>query len=323
MDMALARLLADGKFHSGEMIGAAMGISRAAVWSRVGALREIGITVHSVPGKGYRVPGGIDLLDVAEIRSGLPAAVAASLDVLEVVDVVASTNDLALSGLKAGRFSRAAIFAEQQISGRGRRGRNWISPFAANIYLSVTWEFPGGLAAIDGLSLAIGVAVCDAIRDLGVRDVGLKWPNDLVVRARKCGGILIEVNGDISGSCAVVVGIGLNVDMRQGGADRGIDQPWTDLRHEGSAASRNEVARLLLSCVLTVLGDFAQVGLPGYLARWREYDVVIGHAVDVSVGPAIVSGIAAGIDEGGALIVETGDGRRTFHGGEVSVREGK
>lgn len=322
MDMALVRLLADGKFHSGEALGAALGISRASVNNRVNKLRAGDISVYSVPGKGYMVPGGVDLLDGGAIRGQLPGPVAANLDVLQVVDIATSTNDLALAGLKQGTFSRAAIFAEQQVSGRGRRGRTWLSPFAANIYLSVTWEFPGGLAAIDGLSLAVGVALCDAVRDLGVSDVGMKWPNDLVVRTRKMGGILIEVHGDISGSCSVVIGIGLNVAMpREAGV--AIEQLWTDLRQEGCDVSRNKVAGTLLVHVIATLDKFSRAGLAVYLARWREYDVVLGKKVDVRVGATIVSGIAAGIDDGGALIVDTDKGRSIFHGGEVSVREGK
>lgn len=321
MDVRLARLLADGRFHSGEALGATMGISRAAIWNRIAELREAGVTIYSVPGKGYMVPGGIDLLDEAAVRAWLTDAQAATLDLLRVVDIAPSTNDLALSGLKDERFARAAIFAEQQTAGRGRRGRAWSSPFATNIYLSVAWEFPGGLSAIDGLSLAIGVAVCDAVRAMGVREAGLKWPNDLVVHAKKLGGILIEINGDISGSCAVVVGVGLNVAMPDT-VGAVIDQPWTDMRAEGGVSVRNEVAGRVLSHILDALGEFSRQGFVPYLSRWRQYDVMSGRHIHVAVGPLVVAGIAAGIDDKGALVVETPEGRRIFHGGEVSLRRG-
>lgn len=321
IDRALLTLLADGAFHSGESLGAALGISRAAVWKHVAALRDGGIDVHSVPGRGYRLALPLELLDGEKIRSGLASSTRLSVDVIEVLAVTDSTNEVVMSRIKRGDHAPVAIFAEQQTAGRGRRGRRWVSPFGANIYLSIAWDFPGGLATIDGLSLAVGVALCEAIESTGISGVGLKWPNDLVLNQKKLGGILIEVSGEASGACSVVVGVGINVAM---GMVPGlsIDQPWADLRGAGYCGSRNEIAAAVLDHLIRMLKEFSVNGFSAYAARWRRFDVVAGRRIDVIVGDARVPGIAVGIDDGGALLVDTGDGIRRFFGGEVSVREG-
>lgn len=321
IDRALLALLADGAFHSGQSLGVELGMSRAAVWKHVAMLRESGIDVHSVPGKGYRLARRLELLDAQKIRSGMTLAVRRRIEAVEVLSVVDSTNEVAMSRIRQGGHSPAAIFAEQQTAGRGRRGRAWESPFGANIYFSLAWEFSGGLATIDGLSLAVGVALCEALEGLGISDVGLKWPNDLVRERRKFGGILIEVSGEATGPCSVVIGVGLNVDMS---TVRGvsIDQPWTDLGAAGYAGSRNQLAATLLDHLVRMLQEFSVSGFGAFAPRWRRFDAVCGKRVDVVVGEARIAGVAAGIDEGGALLVNTDGAIRRFFGGEVSVREG-
>lgn len=318
-DMMLVRTLADGAFHSGEALGERYALSRAAVWNRVRALQQAGIPVHAVRGKGYRIPGGLDLLDAAVIQALLPPGhgLPGELQILAVTD---STNERAMEALRRGSGIGNVVFAEQQTAGRGRRGRAWVSPFAANIYMSLSREFSGGLAALDGLSLAVGVAVCDAIADLRLPGAGLKWPNDIVAGAQKLGGVLIEVSGEVSGTCGAVIGIGLNVDMSRE-QTAGIDQPWTDLRALGlPGGQRNRVAALLLGRVLSALDVFAQHGLGAFLERWRSLDAIRGMSVEVLLGADRITGISEGVDEGGRLVVMTDSGRQVFHGGEVSLR---
>lgn len=321
IDRPLLALLADGAFHSGQSLGVELGMSRAAVCKHVAMLRASGIDVHSVPGKGYRLVRALDLLDAQKIHSGMTPLARRGMKVVEVLSVAGSTNEVAMARIRRGDRRPMAIFAEQQTAGRGRRGRPWESPFGANIYLSVAWEFPGGLATIDGLSLAVGVALCEAFEEVRMPGIGLKWPNDLVRDRKKLGGILIEVSGEATGSCSVVIGVGVNVSMS---TVRGvnIDQPWTDLRAAGYAGSRNELAAIVLDHLIRMLQEFSETGFSAFAQRWRRFDVVLGRRVDVLVGDARVAGIAAGIDEGGALLVDTDAGVRRFFGGEVSVREG-
>lgn len=314
----LIRILSDGALHSGGELAERMGMSRTGVWKQIRKLQDLGLSVHAVPGKGYRVPGGVDLLDVEEIKKLMPVGVASLIGDLDLFDEVDSTNAVAMSRARAGGGHYVCL-AERQLAGRGRRGRPWVSPFASNVYLSLVRDFQGGAAVTEGFSLAIGIAVCDAVRSLGARDAMLKWPNDLVANQRKLGGILIELNGDLGGTCRAVIGIGINVQM-PGAAAVDIDQPWIDLRALGVSASRNAVVAALLSSVLPAIRVFEDHSLAPFHARWRDYDVCFGQQVSVTGAGAATAGLSRGIDPAGGLLLETEDGMRVFKGGEVSLR---
>lgn len=323
IDPALVGILADGNFHSGEHLGAALRVSRGAIWNRIRALRDAGIEVHSVRGRGYCIPDGLDLLSAAGIKRAVGARAAGLLDDVHVQATIGSTNDYVLQRLRVGDKASVAVFAEQQTAGRGRRGRAWASPYAANIYCSLPWEFSGGFAALDGLSLAVGVAVCEAVAEAGVPGVGLKWPNDIVCNDRKLGGVLIEVSGEASGQCVAVIGVGVNVAMSRY-ANLSIDQPWTDLRSAGvTAVDRSAFAGLLLGHLVMALSEFSRHGLPAFVARWRNRDVICGKTVDVIAGDSRISGTARGIDDRGGFLLEQAGEISVFYGGEVSVREAR
>lgn len=318
--MPILRLLADGTFHSGEALGHALHLSRTAIWKQVQSLSGAGVVVEAVRGKGYRIPGGLDLLDAARIKAGLSVESRAARVVVDLFDVVDSTNAVALSRLRVGERTGYACLAECQTAGRGRRGRAWVSPFASNIYLSIIHEFAAGFSTIDGLSLAVGVAVCEALESLGIGGVGLKWPNDIIFDGAKLGGILIEVAGDIGGACQAVIGVGVNVAMNTKTA-QAIDQDWTDLMRAGLARGRrNDVATALLDGVLCCARDFERDGLAVFLSRWRRFDLLFARHVDVLSGDTVVSGVMEGVDSTGALIVRSDAGVRMFRSGEVSVR---
>jgi BirA family biotin operon repressor/biotin-[acetyl-CoA-carboxylase] ligase len=213
------------------------------------------------------------------------------------------------------------VLAEQQFAGRGRRGRRWISPFARNIYCSIVWQFDLGGAALEGLSLAIGVGVARALEASGVNGVMLKWPNDVLHEQRKLAGILLEVAGDVSGRCQVVIGVGINVSMSDVIDSVSIDQPWTDVNTAaGKSISRNELAANLITHLLKLLNEFTADGFRKFHEDWSRLDCANGKPVAVHVGEQIVHGIAAGIDMAGALAVDTELGRQWFHGGEISLR---
>jgi BirA family biotin operon repressor/biotin-[acetyl-CoA-carboxylase] ligase len=156
----LLPLLADGEFHSGQELAGVLGVSRTAVWKQLEKLRELGLQIESVRGKGYRIRGGMELLEASRIEAGLTADSRRLLAELVVADVLDSTNAEVLRRMERGGPSGLACVAEQQTAGRGRRGRQWVSPYAGNIYLSLGWEFAGGAAALEGLSLACSRWVC-------------------------------------------------------------------------------------------------------------------------------------------------------------------
>lgn len=320
MSRGLIKILADGAFHSGVELGDLLGISRAGVWKQVQALGDLGLTIDAVRGKGYRVAGGIDLLDAGRIRGAMADPVLRRISRLEILDVVDSTNSVVLDAFRKGSGDGFVCLTEQQTAGRGRRGREWVSPFAANIYLSAGREFAGGFSSIDGLSLAMGVAVCEAIEALGISGVGLKWPNDIIFRDRKLGGLLIEVGGDVGGACQAVIGVGLNVAMPPRYSER-IGQPWVDLAEAGLAGGRrNDVAGCLLRALIPAMDEFARDGLGAFLTRWQRFDLVRGCEIDVISAGSSMRGIACGVDPSGGLRVDTGFGEQIFRSGEVSIR---
>ena len=315
LDPALLSVLADGAFHSGEALGQRLGISRAAVWKRVARLGEFGVDIEAVRGMGYRIAGGLSLLDADAIsaRSGLPVSVLWS---------TGSTSEDAMQRLAAGDSAPFAVLAEHQRAGRGRRGRHWASPLAGNLYMSLAWRFPVGAPRLEGLSLAVGVVIADVLERQGLGGrVGLKWPNDIWVGRRKIGGVLIELSGNLEDACAAVIGIGINGHLPAAAATD-IDQPWTDLWQEtGVRPDRTLLAGELLGRLVALLEQFADAGFAPWQARWQALDALCGKQVTVATATRSIEGRARGVDAHGALQLEVQGDVLVFHGGEVSLRE--
>lgn len=311
--------LGDGRFHSGEQLGAALGVSRTAVWKHLQALGELGLDIYAVPGKGYRLAAPLELLQRDTVLASLTPASRALLTALELHPSLDSTNRY-LSAQAASLASGHACLAEHQTAGRGRRGRTWVSPFAANIYLSLLWHFTLSPAAVSGLGLVSGVAVARALRQVGLKDIGLKWPNDVMWCGRKLGGTLLEVAGESFGPIKVVTGIGLNVRMPSP-AGAQIDQAWVDLETAlGNKVSRNAVAGLLLHHVLLAMEQFQAAGLAAFLDEWRQWDIIAGKTVRLHLPHDTLTGIAQGVDHNGALLLHRGGTVSSYMAGEVSVR---
>lgn len=316
----LLRILSDGRFHSGEALGKALGIGRAAVWKRLSALRASGFEVNSVPGRGYCLAESIELLDPEVIMGGLDAGVRAGLGPVEVHHELDSTNSELLRRA-AALPSGAVCLAEAQSAGRGRRGRVWHSPCARNLYLSLLWRFPRGPEALAGLALVVGLAVRAALEDAGVRGGAVKWPNDVLHQGAKLAGALIELSGEAGGASCVIIGIGINVSMPQALGTGVIDQTWTDAtRAAGAPVSRNRLAAALLNRLYQKLLRFGERGLEPFLDEWRLHDALAGRPVTVQ-GVNVVHGIARGVDADGAFLMEdeTGSVSRWLSG-DVSVR---
>jgi BirA family transcriptional regulator, biotin operon repressor / biotin---[acetyl-CoA-carboxylase] ligase len=319
----LLRLLADGKFHSGTELSRTLAISRSAIWKQLHTLSELGVELKAVSGKGYKLQQPLQLLDSHRIGGYLDQQTLPLIKRLEIHDAMPSTNRYLQELAGKGGESGLVCFAEYQTDGKGRRGRRWISPFGHNIYLSILWRYQDGPAAIAGLSLALGVAVVRALRQLGVGGVGLKWPNDIYWRQRKLAGILVEVSGESSGPCHAVIGLGVNFYLSAHQAES-IDQPWTDLNNllgETAYARRNELAALLLNHLMPVVADFENENIKKYADEWRSYDCMLGKKVSLFIGRQAHEGTVAGIDDNGLLLLKDGVGQlRAFASGEVSFR---
>lgn len=308
-------LLADGQFHSGTELGESLGISRAAVWKQLQKLEAEGVSVESVKGKGYRLAAGLQLLDQNLLNSELQQ----TLGPVHYSLTTASTNADALQAIQQCNQHGALFVTERQTAGRGRRGRTWVSPFAQNLYFSLVWSFEGGAAALEGLSLMVGVSLVKAMEQQGVKGLQLKWPNDIWLGGKKLGGILLEMSGDASGFCQVVIGVGLNVAMESQDAE-GIEQPWTSLRQHLPELDRTWLLIQLVQQLAADLECFADQGFAAFKSPWQEYDICCGCAVVVSESYRQLQGVARGVDESGALLLDADGERHVLHGGEVSLR---
>ncbi|MFS7223078.1 bifunctional biotin--[acetyl-CoA-carboxylase] ligase/biotin operon repressor BirA [Rahnella inusitata] len=308
----LISILADGEFHSGEQLGGALGMSRAAINKHIQTVRDWGVDIFTVPGKGYSLPHPIQLLDEAKIHSMLPAG---RVNVLPVID---STNQYLLD--RIGELSSGdACVAEYQQAGRGRRGRKWFSPFGSNLYLSMYWKLDQGPAAAMGLSLVIGIVMAEVLQRLGAEDVRVKWPNDLYLKDRKLAGILVELTGKTGDAAQLVIGAGINLKMREPEADT-ISQGWINLQEAGVNIDRNELTAMLLKELRAALLHFEKEGLAPFISRWRGLDNFLDRPVKLLIGDQEIHGIERGIDQQGALLLEQDGIIKPYIGGEISLR---
>lgn len=247
-------------------------------------------------------------------------AIRPALNDLRIEDSLDSTNT-AIQRLPADQQHGTVIMAEQQLSGRGRRGKYWHSPHGKNLYMSLGWRFEKKVAELGCLPLVVALAVAAALQTAGLKGHKVKWPNDLLLDDRKLGGCLVEVQGDPQGPCNTVLGIGVNVHMSMSeDADASIDQPWTDLEAHLPKCSRNSLAAFILDALFTQLPIFAARGFEPFKASWQQYDGLYGKFVDVTSGAETLYGLAAGIDEQGALLLDVGGSVRHFHSAEVTIK---
>lgn len=313
--LTLLKLLKDGRFHSGQALGAALGISRSAVWKQLQHLEaELGLSIHKVRGRGYQLAAPLTLLDPVEIKEQAPSC---DWPIL-VFDSIDSTNAEALRAIERGQTAPFLVLAERQTAGRGRRGRKWASPFAENIYYSLVLRIEGGMRQLEGLSLVVGLAVMQALREFGISGAGLKWPNDVLVGQKKVAGILLELVGDPADVCHVVLGVGINVNMQ---ITDEVDQQWTSMRLEsGKVFDRNHLVGKLGAMLQTYLSRHQLDGFSAIQAEWEQNHLWQGRAVSLIAGVNHIDGEVLGIDGQGALRLRVGGVEKVFSGGELSLR---
>ncbi len=310
--LTLISILADAEFHSGEQLGERLGMSRAAINKHIQTLRDWGIDVFTVPGKGYSLPEPIQLLDEEQIARQIEHG---RVTVLPVID---STNQYLMDRLGELQSGDACV-AEYQQAGRGRRGRKWFSPFGSNLYLSMYWRLEQGPAAAIGLSLVIGIVIAEVLQSLGADKVRVKWPNDLYLQDRKLSGILVELTGKTGDAAHIVNGAGINLMMRRVESDV-VNQGWISLQEAGMTIDRNTLAACLIKELRAGFKLFENEGLAPYLTRWEKLDNFINRPVKLIIGDKEVVGISRGIDAQGALLLEQDGVIKPWIGGEISLR---
>lgn len=322
----LLALLAPGEPLSGAALAAQAGVTRAAIWKQVEALRARGVPIEARGAAGYRLPWPLQMLEAEQIRAMLPPPLAGSLGALELHwELDSTSSELQRRGADAGDFS--IVLAETQTDGRGRRGRPWLSPPGLNIYLSCLKRFDRGFAALSGLSLAIGVIVLRALEQLGVAGAALKWPNDVLATTAgqpggKLAGILVELSGEYQGPCAAIIGVGLNLRLTPA-LHAQAGQPACDLATlaGGTPPDRNRVAAALIASLVEGLRQFEREGFAGFLADYARHDLLHDEHLRLSGALGEFDGVGAGVDRHGALQVRMDDGSvRRVDSADVTVR---
>lgn len=320
LTFTLLKVLADGDFHSGEEMARSVGLTRTSVHSALQDVAQFGLKLHSVRGRGYQLAQPLYWLEAQKIATHLGAA--NEHLTLEVADHAESSNAVLLERARKGAPSGSVLAVEWQSAGRGRLGRRWHSGLGDALTFSLLWRFEKGLAALSGLSLAVGVAMVRALRELGVDEAGLKWPNDVLLPEGKLAGILLEAQGDMLGPSAVVIGVGMNLSLPDA-ARKQIDQPVSDLLSYGvPLRDRNRVFAVLLKHLVEVLQTFTLHGFVALRAEWESYHRL--QQCDALVhmpGGSHIEGVVLGVDDEGALRMRTQRGEQVFHAGEISLRK--
>lgn len=315
----ILHLLADGRFHSGEALAKQFDVTRVTIWNAIQHAQSLGVEVFSVRGRGYKLPKAIVLID----KDAVLQAIGSEREWfhLEVVDEVISTNTYLMQAAAKGAPHVSCTVAHIQTNGRGRRGRTWVSHLGASLTFSLLWRFDCGAAALSGLSLAIGVALMRALNELGVEKAQLKWPNDVLVDNKKLAGILIDLQGDLDGPSAAVIGVGINFNLPENIIKR-IDQPVIDINQVSrSKIDQNQLLGTVLKHFADVLRNFEQHGFMGVRDEWLSYHAYQNKPVRMLLPDGRdVEGEVTGIAEDGILLVTTALGLQRFSAGEISLR---
>jgi BirA family biotin operon repressor/biotin-[acetyl-CoA-carboxylase] ligase len=328
LGFSLLRQLSDGAFHSGEDLAAQVGLTRARVSQVLKDAESAGLALERIKGRGYRLLETPDFLDAKAVRAALSERAALRGGgprlTVEVVDQIDSTSSELLRRAQKRDIHGVALAAEWQTAGRGRRGRTWTAIAGGSLTFSLGWGFEQGAGFLAGLSLAVGVAVARALEAEGFRGIALKWPNDIIYRHLKVGGILIEVNGDALGPSTTVVGVGLNVRLPSV-ARKDIEVPVTDLASiAGRGAKeidRNRLLAVVIAELAAALEQYAKDGFASFAAEWQHRHAYQGKPVNVLLPDgATVAGKVAGVDASGALVLADGPRRARFLSGEISLR---
>lgn len=307
--LKLIEILADGEFHSGEDLAVEFNMTRAGINKYIKTLREWGISLSSVQGKGYCLDSSMNLLDKDKISSHYQLD--NRLDVLPVID---STNRYWLDRIRELNSGDTCV-AEFQYQGRGRRGRQWFGPFGSNLYFSMYWRLEQGIAAAMGMSLIVGIVIAETLQKLSGKTVKVKWPNDLYLDDKKLAGILVELSSK-TGDCAhAVIGMGINLTMKNPDTNI-VTQEWSNL----GVVDRNLLVAEMIKVLKISLKTFEQSGLSPFIERWNNLDNFAHRPVKLLIGEKVIRGIAKGINEHGALLLDENGTIKTYVGGEISLR---
>lgn len=312
--------LSSQQFLAGTELEKDLGISRAAIWKHIRTLRNQGVPIESVRGKGYRLAYAIDLLDKEKITPHLHTDIRRRTDI-HILWQAGSSNNWLRDRLSQGMRSGTVCLAEQQSAGRGTKGRQWVSPLGINLYLSFYWYFDKAPAELGGLSPAIAISIVQTLKKQGVTGLKVKWPNDIYTATGKLGGVLIDMVAETNGPSRVIIGVGLNHGMSQQHQAE-IDQTIDDLTWDKPIdMDRSQLAAIIINTLSECCRTYAADGFRVFYQQWQHWDLLYDKMVTLKIENNDIQGVAYGVDESGALLLQTAGGKQHFCSGEVSLKE--
>lgn len=319
-ESALLAMLADGQFHSGQELANKLGVSRTAIWKHLAAIRDKGLDVNAIKGKGYSLSAPVELLDETIITRLLRPNVRQRLSGLKIFHEIDSTNRYIRETAATNSGHAQVVLAEYQSQGKGRGNNRWFTGMASGLCLSIGWHYDSAPATLSALSLATGVVLTRSLRQFGDRAIQLKWPNDLVYGTAKLGGILIESRGQLAGSVEVIIGIGINVQLSRQVIDL-IEQNVTDLATVfGTTPSRNNLASVIINHMFELLENYPVRGFESYVDDWRSLDYARGKQAVIHLPNQDIAGKIVDIDESGHLLMSVNGKLVKFSSGDLSLR---
>lgn len=321
-DLKVISLLKTDHYVSGELIAKELGLSRTSVWKTVKKVSKLGIVSDAASGKGYTLSRDIKLLNKIAIESGLNIE-AKNLFKINVEGVVGSTNTVLFDAAKQGeRLDFNVLVAEQQTHGKGRLGREWITPFAHQLALSCHLKIDTGMSSLYGASIAAGICVIDSMNSIGITELGLKWPNDIYTKDnKKVGGILIEMQQEAEGPIHLVLGIGINC-LHSSAFDEVSDVEVSSLESFGKTTDRNILCSEILNSISSLYIDIIKgKPLDSYFAKWNDCNIYQDKKIIIkkNSGEELV-GADVGIDNDGALLVDVDGEIQKIFGNLCSIR---
>ncbi len=317
-------VLADGKFHSGEILANQFKVSRVSIWNAISEAEQFGIEIHSVRGKGYKLTHAVELLDESSIKRAIGEQ--ANFFNIEVMDTTTSTNSVMMQRASEGLPHASCIATNIQTAGKGRRGRKWVSELGENLTFSFLWRFNQGAAMLSGLSLVVGIALIRTFKQLGINQALLKWPNDVLIfhekAYKKLAGILIELQGDMDGQSLAVIGIGINLNISKKQIKK-IDQPAIDLQTiTQESMNPNNLIALIIKELARVLSEFELNGFSSLKEEWVMSHAFHEKVISLTKGDGQnVIGKVIDISDEGSLILQTNQGQQNFSSGEVVLNK--
>jgi BirA family biotin operon repressor/biotin-[acetyl-CoA-carboxylase] ligase len=316
----LVSLLSDGQFHSGNILGQKLKLTRTAIWKAIKKLEQYGIELDRDKEQGYRLRQPLLLLDPQKIKK----RIATTADVkhnfaLSVFEEIDSTNNY-LKKLTPDQKIQICV-SEQQQQGRGRLNRYWHSPFAQNIYYSCRIPLQKDISELGGLSLVVSLAIMNTLQTVVAEGLAIKWPNDIVCQGKKLAGCLLEVTAESHGYCYLIIGIGINVNMLK--PTEAITQSWTSLQQiTGEYWDRNPLIAELTIQLLRLIEEFSITGLQSFLITWSEHDYLAGKTLTLINHGIETTGVAVGINEQGYLLLKDPEGVvKPYASGDTSVKK--